>query len=219
MKPLLVLLAVSVSTLLAQPGPHPRGMPHEGPGHHGPGAKNASARHMNALQEHLSLTQEQLTQLHQIQRDRMQQMRPAMQQIAETQQALEQELQSAAPDPATVGRLTLELRELRGRMPMSRDALREQALTVLTPDQQAKLDGLSEAMKLQPAAAQAMALNLIEAPHAGRHQAMWIGEAGDGEHKAVYVRSGSMADYTSAGPIGPEGSPAHDVVIKRVEIR
>ncbi len=209
MKPLLVLLSVSVSTLLAQPGPPPEGMP----GRHG-----QAAMHADALREHLSLTEDQIVRLHQVQRDRMQQMRPAVQQIAEKQQALEQELQSPAPDPATVGRLTLEIRELRQRMPMSREALRDQALSILTPDQQAKLDALNEAMKLQPAAAQAMALNLIEGPHAGRHQAMWIGDGGAGEHKAVYLRSGPMVDYTAA-TIGHEGPPTPDVVIKRVQVR
>ena len=213
MKPLLVLLAVSVSTLLAQPGPQPEGMPYQGPGRHG-----RAAMHADALREHLSLTEDQIARLHQVQRDRMQQMRPAVQQIAEIQHALDQELQSAAPDPATVGRLTLEVRARRQRMPMSREALRDQALSILTPDQQAKLEALNEAMKLQPAAAQAMALNLIESPHAGLHQAMWIGDGGAGEHKAVYLRSGPIADHTAA-TIGHEGPPTHDVVIKRVEVR
>ncbi len=213
MKPLLILLAVSVSTLLAQPGPHPEAMPHESPGHHG-----RRAMPVNALQEHLSLTEDQVARLHQVQRDRLQQMRPAVRQIAEQQHALDQELQSATPDPATVGRLTLEIRELRQRTPMSRDVLRQQALSILTPDQQARLDTLNEAMKLQPAAAQAMALNLIEGPHVGGHQAMWIGDTGAGEHKAIYLRSGPMVDYT-AGPLGPQSAPTTDVVIKPFEIR
>jgi Spy/CpxP family protein refolding chaperone len=117
-----------------------------------------------ALQSFLGLTDQQMTQLRQLQQQRLQAERPTMQQINAKQQELNQLLATSGADPAAVGRLVIEIANLRQSLPQAGQGLQEQAIAVLTPDQKAKLAQLQDAQKLVPAINQAAALGLIERP-------------------------------------------------------
>jgi Spy/CpxP family protein refolding chaperone len=117
-----------------------------------------------ALQSFLGLTGQQMTQLRQLQQQRVQAERPVMQQINTKQQELNQLLATSGADPAAVGRLVIDIANLRQSLPQAGQGLQEQALAVLTPDQKAKLAQLQDAQKLMPAINQAAALGLIERP-------------------------------------------------------
>jgi Spy/CpxP family protein refolding chaperone len=115
-----------------------------------------------ALQAFLGLTDQQMTQLRQMRQQQMQAERPAMQQINSKQRELNQLLATPGADPAAVGKLMIEIANLRKSAPQPGRTLQNQALAVLTPEQKTKLTQLQEAQKLIPAINQATMLGLIE---------------------------------------------------------
>ena len=119
-----------------------------------------------ALKEYLGLTDAQMEQMRTLRRDQAEQVRPDAQAVRAKAQELRKEMQSSAPDPAKVGQLTVELKQLREKAMAERSGFGDKVRAVLTADQQAKLKALEEAAKLAPAARQAAAMGLIAPPRA-----------------------------------------------------
>lgn len=169
MRNILIYLTIFSGLLMAQGpmgwrrGPAPNGM---GPqraamaermGSQGPGG-------MQALKDHLGLTDAQVEQIRNLRSQEAANMQAQAAAVRAKAVELRQLVQSASPDAAKVGALTLELKQLREKMAASRSALSDKAKAVLSSDQVAKLKGLEEAMKLGPAARQAVGLGLVDAP-------------------------------------------------------
>lgn len=169
MRNLLISFAVCGGLLLAQGpmawrrGPDQRGMAPE----RGRKAQRMAGQGLSgagALKDYLGLTDAQVEQIRSLRKQEAANMQT--QAAATRAKALElrQLVQSASPDAAKVGALTLELKQLREGMAASRSGLSDQAKAVLNADQQAKLKELEAALKLGPAARQAVGLGLVEAP-------------------------------------------------------
>ncbi len=113
--------------------------------------------------------------------DIRQQLPQAVQPVAETagqkQQALQQLLQSTAPDPAAVGRLVIDLSNLGQQVQQIVQNSQNQSLAVLQPDQASKLQLLAQALQLQVPAVQAVALGLLNPPNPPAGQASTLSPA------------------------------------------
>jgi|GEM_PF-1800561 len=120
-----------------------------------------------ALKEHLGLTDAQVEQIRALRKQEAANMQAQAAAIRAKALELRQLTESPSADPAKVGALTLELKQLREKAIASRSRVSEQTRAVLTSDQQAKLTQLEEAVKLGPAARQAVALGLVVPPQAG----------------------------------------------------
>ncbi len=119
---------------------------------------------VQALKQFLSLTDAQATQLTQLRREQGQAVQVIAQQIREKESALRTLLESGGADAAPVGRLVLDVNDLRIQIRETNERYQAQARQVLTATQREKLGVLIEAAKLQPAIAQAIGLNLISPP-------------------------------------------------------
>jgi len=155
---------LTAATLLAQ-----------GPG--GPGVRRARAgqpgrqamaqavpRNPDALKETLGLSDTQVQQLRDLRKQQFEAARPSLEQAREKRQALAEAMRSENPDPAKVGQLMVEMKQLRQSMGGRRGELQSKAQAILTPEQQTKLQSLREAQRMMPAMRQAMALGLIAPP-------------------------------------------------------
>lgn len=87
--------------------------------------------------------------------------RPVAERQIESRQALEEELNSAAPNPLTVGDLVIEIHQAGEEINEIKLASRPDSVSVLTPEQQEKLVPLRIAAVLHRAAKQALSVNLI----------------------------------------------------------
>jgi len=116
-----------------------------------------------ALKEALALSDAQVQQLMEVQRSRQTANQAVYQQIAARQKQLTETMNSGNPDAFTVGQLEIDLANLRKQV-ASTAALHDQALAVLDSAQRAKLADLQNALKLQPAAQQAVGMGLIQPP-------------------------------------------------------
>jgi Spy/CpxP family protein refolding chaperone len=149
-----LLLILTTGVLLAQ-APPPAGAP-------GPGAQARPA--MAALKTFLGLTDQQVEQLVQLRREQQETVRPIREQAAATQKALQDALAASSPDAAAVGKLTLDLRNLRQQVQQINENYRNQALGLLDDAQKAKLQNLQRLVRLLPAVHAATALNLLLPP-------------------------------------------------------
>jgi Spy/CpxP family protein refolding chaperone len=122
-----------------------------------------------AVKAHLGLTDNQVRSLEDIMRARHEAERTFYQQLAEKERALHALLESASTDAAQVGRLMIEINQMRRQGPGSSAGYRRSALAVLNPEQTVKLAALDSALKLSIAAHQAISLNLLDypVPHPG----------------------------------------------------
>ena len=73
-------------------------------------------------------------------------------------------MRNSSTDYLLIGRLTVEIRDIYKKLPLSAEPYRSQALAVLSPDQRAKLPALSNALTLMPAANDAVFFSLIDRP-------------------------------------------------------
>ncbi len=184
MRRALVLLTAFATMLLAQSGPPPGG-PGPGPGP-GPGMDAPRRPHFQALQAALDISPEQMRDLVRFVREQRREMGETLkaegirEKIRTNLQALRELLESENPDPAEVGRLVLELRNLRERVREVRAAFHEAVRNYVknTLNRAQELEALEEAAKLIPAIRQAGALGLLgpmgppeggEGPAALRH--------------------------------------------------
>lgn len=137
----------------------------QGPGFGpGPGAAAGTPPAPTALKEFLGLTDTQVQQLIDLRKSLPDVMKPFAGQIREKQQALREEMQKTNPDPAKVGQLMVEMKQVRENMRAAREKQDEQAKALLTPDQKTKLAQLEAAQKLAPAIRQGVGLGLLDGP-------------------------------------------------------
>jgi len=117
-----------------------------------------------ALKEYLGLTDAQVEQMRDLRRKEASGTQAQSAVVRAKALELRQLMRSESPDPAKVGALTIELKEMREEAAAARGGLSDQTKAVLTADQQAKLKQLEETVRLGPAARQAVALGLVDAP-------------------------------------------------------
>ncbi|MEX2262722.1 MAG: periplasmic heavy metal sensor [Bryobacteraceae bacterium] len=124
-------------------------------------------RDFEALRAHLSLSQTQVDTLRAVQRDRQNAEQQIHKDIRDKHLQLETLLRDQSQDYARIGQLTVEIRTLQRKLPVSGEPYRSRALGVLTQEQRPKLAALSTALQLQPAAWEAVNLSLIDRPERG----------------------------------------------------
>ncbi len=159
MRNLMISMALCSGLLLAQ-GPMGRGMR---PGMMAQGLGPGLAG-TEALKSYLGLTDAQVEQMRTLRKQRAEAMQPEAAAMRAKALELRQLMQTASPDPAKVGALTVELKQLRDKAAAARSGLNDQMKAVLTAEQQAKLKDLEAAAKLGPAVRQAVGMGLIEPP-------------------------------------------------------
>jgi hypothetical protein len=115
-----------------------------------------------ALTQYLGLSDAQVQALQDVQKNRNAANQAIYKQISDKQTAINNLIASGSSDALQVGQLTLDINNLRKQLLTSGAPFRDQALAVLTPDQKNKLSGLTSALQLQPAAFQAINMNLID---------------------------------------------------------
>lgn len=117
------------------------------------------------IKTYLSLTDQQLTALQEVQRSRQQADEAIYKQINDKQVQLSQLLNANSTDALAIGRLMVEINNLRRQVPTNQGPYRENAVKVLTPPQVAKLPALVQALQLSRPAWEATSLNLIDDPN------------------------------------------------------
>jgi Spy/CpxP family protein refolding chaperone len=124
-----------------------------------------------ALKTALDLGDQQISQLIQLRKDERQALQPIRQQMQETAKALRDAMAAGNPDPAAVGKLTLQARGLREQVRQSNKSYHERALALLDETQKTKLGNLQQALpgpaKTRAAIRAATALNLLDPPAPG----------------------------------------------------
>lgn len=116
------------------------------------------------IRQYLALSETQVAALEEVMRNRSQAEQQIHQQIAEKERQMYGLLQQGSNDASTIGRLMVDINNLRRQLPLNGAPYRTQALAALNDPQKAKLAPLVEAVKLQPSAWQAIQLNLIDNP-------------------------------------------------------
>jgi hypothetical protein len=116
------------------------------------------------LKAYLNLSDTQVQALIAVQKTQQEASLAIYKEIADKQTQLNNLLKTDAPDPFQVGQLTVDINNLRKKLPLSGDPYHTNALNVLTADQKTRLAGLVSALQLQPAANEAVNLNLIDRP-------------------------------------------------------
>ena len=115
-----------------------------------------------ALMQYLGLSDTQMQALQDVQKNRNAANQAVYKQINDKQVAINTLIAAGSNDALQIGQLTIDINNLRKQLQTSGAPFREQALAVLTPDQKNKLSGLTSALQLQPAAYQAINMNLID---------------------------------------------------------
>jgi len=115
-----------------------------------------------ALMQYLGLSDAQMQALQDVQKNRNAANQAIYKQMGDKQTAINSLIASGSNDALQVGQLTLDINNLRKQLLTAGAPFHDQALAVLTPDQKNKLTGLTNALQLQPAAYQAINLNLID---------------------------------------------------------
>lgn len=117
-----------------------------------------------ALKEALGLSDQQMQQLLDLRKQAAEDNRSVAEQIRAKRQELASLMQTANPDPAKAGQLLVEIKKLEEQRRARLEEFRTKALAVLTAEQKQKLAELEKALKLGPAARQAVGLGLIVPP-------------------------------------------------------
>ncbi len=152
MKIAVVLLSVlvCVGALFSQGGFPPPGPPPE--------------LQTDQVKAFLALSDQQLQDLSSIQSSFRTAADPLMQQIREKMDALRQALHQDTVDTALVTQLKADTASLQSEVKSLQAPYRTKALAALTDQQKTSLASLQAALDLMPAAMQAGALNLLDAP-------------------------------------------------------
>ena len=116
------------------------------------------------LRTYLTLTESQVASLQHVQAQKRQAESAVYKQISDLQRQLNALLAQGSNDAVTIGRLTVDINNLRRQLPLPADQYRAAALAVLTDAQKAKLPALSEALRLIQPANEAVYYNLVTAP-------------------------------------------------------
>jgi Spy/CpxP family protein refolding chaperone len=116
---------------------------------------------LNEIADHLNLTNSQLQSLKAIQSSENQAQQGVFQSISQKQQQLDALLESGDSSAAEIGQLSIDMHTLRKQSTTTFEPYQSQALAVLTPERQAKLVKLSDALQLGSAASQHVMLSLV----------------------------------------------------------
>jgi Spy/CpxP family protein refolding chaperone len=137
-----------------------------------------------ALTTVLGLSDSQIEQLTALRKEERQALQPARQEMQQAQKALRDAMAAGTSDPAAIGKLTMQLRDLRQQALQANQTYRDRALGLLTEEQKTKVQNLQTAMqrlqRMRPAIAAATQLNLLEPPRAAAGGAKGAAAAGAG---------------------------------------
>jgi Spy/CpxP family protein refolding chaperone len=133
---------------------------HQGP----PMGHGHMAPNFDAIKTYLNLTDSQTQALQNIQQQDQEATRSAMRKMRQSQAMLDNLMQKGGADPATVGKLMLDIQEAQGSVSKAHGAFNAQAVNNLTEEQKTKLKTLQDALQLMPAIHQAMGLQLLGPP-------------------------------------------------------
>src|SRR5688572_20121466 len=117
-----------------------------------------------SVKQYLVLSDAQLASLRQIQENHQKAQQAVYEQMRAKQVELDRLLQAGSNDAVTIGRLMVDLNNLRRQVPVSGGPYKTQALAVLNDAQKQKIATLQQAMELQQTAGEAVSLNLADAP-------------------------------------------------------
>ncbi|HYM61644.1 MAG TPA: periplasmic heavy metal sensor [Thermoanaerobaculia bacterium] len=92
------------------------------------------------LVAYLQLTPDQITAWKQIHQDTAAAVKPLVEQARDLRTQLGAAVKAATPDPATVGKLTLEIRSVREKIHATRSESKDKLLAVLTAEQKTKFE-------------------------------------------------------------------------------
>ncbi|MBI3207744.1 MAG: periplasmic heavy metal sensor [Candidatus Solibacter usitatus] len=149
-KTILTLFVFTLSLAAQGPGP---GM--------GPGLNPPPVDEVKAF---LSLTDPQIAQMRQLRQSERAANQARVQDIVQKRQQLEDLLAKGSSDASAVGRLMIDIQNLRKLADATHANFQAQAVGLLSAAQKTKLNALVEASKLAPAIAQAEGLNLLDGP-------------------------------------------------------
>ena len=121
-------------------------------------------QHWDELRQYLVLSEAQVSTLEQIMRNRSQAEQQIYLQISEKERQMYALLQQGSNDAGSIGRLMVEINNLRRQLPLNGAPYRTEALAAMNDAQKAKLAALVEALKLQSPAWQAVQLNMMDSP-------------------------------------------------------
>ncbi len=155
MKLTLIMATTLAAAAFAQP-PGPGGPPAQPPN--------------TEIKAYLGLTDAQVTGLQSVRTQLNSALSANRQQIQSKQTDLENLLAKGTTDAAAVGKLVLDISNLRKQVDATTASFRDQARNLLTADQKKKLAALEDAAKLQPDIQEAAGLLLVAppAPPAGK---------------------------------------------------
>lgn len=111
----------------------------------------------------LNLSDPQVLTLVQLQQQKAVALQPLLEQLQQHQQMLQQVLETN-PDPATVGRLVIEMMLITRQVEQAASNFQQQAFSILQPDQRTQVQSLGNVLRLQLAAQQAVGLGLLSPP-------------------------------------------------------
>ena len=117
-----------------------------------------------AVKQYLTLSDAQLASLKQVQENRQKAEQAVYEQMRSRQMQLDGLLQQGSNDAVAIGRLMVEINNLRRQLPVSAGPYKAQALAILNEAQKTKLPTLQEAIRIQQTAWEAVTLNLVDAP-------------------------------------------------------
>ena len=125
---------------------------------------SAAGNDAATVQEYLDLTSEQQQKLEALSAKLRERAHASMQDLESKQKALRMRLASDDMDALAAGKALIDLEVAKHQTERISDSLRNQAMTVLSPEQREKLQALGQAEKLHPVARQAMGLFLLAPP-------------------------------------------------------
>ena len=115
-----------------------------GEGHGGPGFRRGGFM-LGRMARALDLTDDQKASVKALMEEQRKAAEPLWQQHRELRQQIRQQLDSGSPDPATVGRLTIQASGVGKQLRDARAQTKERLAALLTPEQKTRLDALEKA--------------------------------------------------------------------------
>jgi Spy/CpxP family protein refolding chaperone len=146
-----LVLAAAVATAQQQTQKQPAQAVPQPAGHSKAGVAG-QGRGPKAVAKFLELTPAQETAWKKIQTETAAAVKPLRDRMTETQKQLDEASQSPTPDSATIGKLTLAVRDTQTQIHLLHEQGREKFSALLTADQKAKYDAFEAAGKANRAA-------------------------------------------------------------------
>ena len=143
---------------------------------------------VTVLKDYLNLTDTQMTSLDGVMRSQHDASRSLATQAHSTRQAFDTATHGGTTDAATLGNLMLAMQASEKKVQALHAQYQQQAVSILTSDQQAKLKVLSDAAALGPQIHQAAMLGLISPPPPPQR-----GGGGPGGPGGSFARAGRRA--------------------------